>query len=136
MRGGALPLLAWGALLVVLLAINWIWTGDAIQVGSFAFAVLVIYAAAALLGLTRREALRPGAPEPRPEEPETVPQASIGAVMAALSVAAIVFGLTFGRFLIFFGAGMLVVSLGRLGLELRSQRQSREQIARSKDLSR
>ena len=38
MRGGAIPLLAWGALLVVLMAINWIWTGDAIQVGTFGFA--------------------------------------------------------------------------------------------------
>jgi Na+/H+-translocating membrane pyrophosphatase len=127
MRGGALPLLAWATLLVVLLAINWIWTGDAIQIGTFAFAALAIYAGAALLGQSNREALRPGAPEPRPE-PETVPQASIGAVIAGLSVAAILFGLTFGRFLIFFGAGMLVVALGRLALELRSQRQSREQI--------
>ena len=42
MRGGAIPVLAWGTLLAVLLAINWIWTGDAIQVGSFAFALLII----------------------------------------------------------------------------------------------
>ena len=33
MRGGSIPLLAWGALLAVLMVICWIWTGDAIQVG-------------------------------------------------------------------------------------------------------
>ena len=34
MRGGAIPLLAWATLLVILMAINWIWTGDPIQVGT------------------------------------------------------------------------------------------------------
>ena len=62
MRGGAIPLLAWGSLLVVLLAINWIWTGDAIQIGSFAFAALAVYAGAGLLALTGRSALRRGIP--------------------------------------------------------------------------
>ena len=38
MRGGALPLLGWGCLLVVLMAINWIWTDDTIQVATFGFA--------------------------------------------------------------------------------------------------
>jgi hypothetical protein len=126
-RGGALPLLAWGTLLVVLLAINWIWTGDAIQIGSFGYAALAIYSGAALLALGNSQALRRGAPEPDPD-PEALPEASVGAVGAGLSLAAIVFGLAFGRFFVFFGAGMLILALGRIGLELRSERDSRERL--------
>ena len=48
-RGGAIPLLAWGAALALLLAINWVWTGDAIQVGSFGFAVAVVWGAGGAL---------------------------------------------------------------------------------------
>jgi len=123
-RGGALPLFAWGALLLVLLALNWIWTGDAIQVGSFAFAALVIIAGGGLLALRSHEALRGGAPRVSRTR-ESVPQASFAAVLVGLSVGAILFGLTFGRFIVYFGAGMLVISLGRLALELRAERASR-----------
>ena len=42
MRGGALPLLFWGTLLLVLLAMNWIWEGRLIQVGPTAFALVVL----------------------------------------------------------------------------------------------
>jgi hypothetical protein len=124
-RGGAIPLLAWGTLLVVLLIINWIWTGDAIQVGSFAFAALVIYGAGLLLWLASREALRRGPPPPR-GEPEALPESSLGAVLIGFSVGCILFGLAWGRFLIYFGAGLLLLSLGRLVLELRSERESKE----------
>lgn len=124
MRGGAIPLLAWGTLLAVPLAINWIWTGDAIQVGEFGFAVLVIYGTAAALWLASRDAIRRGAPEAR-SEPEALPQASLAPVLVALSVAAILFGLVWANFLVYFGAGVLVLSLGRLALELRAERDSR-----------
>ena len=33
MRGGAWPLLGFGSLMVVMMAFNWIWTDDTIQVG-------------------------------------------------------------------------------------------------------
>ena len=49
MRGGAIPLLAWGTLLLVLLLGNWVWTEDTIQVGLFAMATGIIYATAARL---------------------------------------------------------------------------------------
>jgi hypothetical protein len=125
-RGGAIPLLAWGTLLVVLLAINWIWTSDAIQVGTFGFAALVIYGSAVVLWLARREALRRGPPEPR-GDPEAVPEASIAAVLLGLSVACILFGLAWAKFLVYFGAGTLALSLGRLWLELRSESASRRE---------
>jgi hypothetical protein len=129
MRGGSIPLLAWGTLLVVLLAINWIWTGDAIQVGTFAYAALSVYTAGALLWLLRREALRPGPPE-ADRAPEAMPEASVGAVTTGLSVACILFGMAWAKFLVYFGAGMLVLSLGRVALELRSERATRERAER------
>jgi hypothetical protein len=125
-RGGAIPLLAWGTLLLVLLAINWIWTDDAIQVSSFAFTVLAVYGAALLLWAAKREALRRGPPPPR-GDPEPVPEASLSAVLIGLSVACILFGLAWAKFLVYFGAGVLALALGRLWLELRAERRSRRE---------
>lgn len=124
MRGGAIPLLAWATLLVVLLVINWIWTGDAIQAGTFAFAALAIYCGALLLWLTRREAIRRGPPEPEAKA-EPVPESSVAAVLIGLAIGCILFGIAWATFLVWFGAGVLVLSLGRMALELRAERVSR-----------
>ncbi|HUO69052.1 MAG TPA: hypothetical protein VMV37_16040 [Gammaproteobacteria bacterium] len=129
MRGGAIPLLAWGTLLAAMLAINWIWTGDALQVGEFGFAVLVIYGGALLLWLASRDSITRGPPRPR-GEPETLPQVSLAPVLIALSVAAILFGLVWANFLVYVGAGTLALSLGRLGIELRAERDTRRRIER------
>jgi hypothetical protein len=132
MRGGAIPLLAWAVLLVILLVINWIWTGDAIQVATFAFAALAVAGGAGLMILrSRGRAIRRGAPEPDPG-PELLPAASTGAMLAALGVASIVFGFVFGTFPIYFGAGVLVVGIGRLAIELRSERATRSAAARER----
>jgi hypothetical protein len=132
MRGGAIPLLAWGTLLAVLMAINWIWTGDAIQVGSFGFAVLVIWGGAGLAILcSRGRALRPGSPEVD-GGPEVIPEASSGAMLAALGLASIVFGFVFGTFPIYFGAGLLLAAIGRLAIELRAERESRMRATRER----
>jgi hypothetical protein len=128
-RGGSIPLLAWGALLAVLMALCWIWTGDAIQVATFAFAVLVVWGGAALLAAEGgRESLRRGAP-PRVRRPEAIPTASLGAVLVAVAVGSIVFGFAFGRFLVYFGAGLLVVSLGIVLHEVRGQRRAEREAA-------
>jgi hypothetical protein len=127
MRGGAIPILAWAILLAVLMAGNWIWTGDAIQIGEFGFAVLAIVLTGLLLISRCREAIRRGPPEPSPRaRVEAIPDLSIGAAMAAIALASIGFGLDFGRFLIYFGFGLLALSLGRLGVELRATRESGE----------
>ncbi|HWF73783.1 MAG TPA: hypothetical protein VG186_10595 [Solirubrobacteraceae bacterium] len=127
MKGGAIPLLVWGAFLAVLGGLNWIWTGDAIQVGTFGFAILVVIVGAGALVLLSRDALGRGAPEPR-SDPEAVPDVSVGAVLAGLSVGSILFGLVFGTFFVYFGAGMLLASLGRLAFEVRSQRRSERSV--------
>ena len=121
MRGGAIPLLAWGTGLLVLLAINWIWTGDAIQVGTFWMATLIIYVGGGLLVLLHRSAMRKGPPRPR-TDPEAVPQQSFAATAVGLSVGCILFGAVWADFLVFFGVGVLVLALGRWVLELRAQR--------------
>jgi small neutral amino acid transporter SnatA (MarC family) len=119
-RGGAIPLLAWGTLLLVLLLGNWVWTQDTIQVGLFAMATGIIYATAALFIALNRQAVRRGPPTPA-SEPEAIPAASLAAVLVGLSIACIGFGLVWAGFLIYFGAGILVLSLGRLVLELRAE---------------
>lgn len=125
MRGGAIPVLCWAALLMALMALNWVWTGDTIQVASLAFAsLMVLGVAGAAVVLARRDALRRG-PPPVSDEPETVPHASLPAALAGIAVAAMGLGLAFGRFLIYFGAGLLIASLGRLTLELSAQRRAR-----------
>lgn len=124
MRGGALPILAWGCLLGTLMALNAIWTGDSIEIADFAFAILVVLATVLALTLaSRRRALRRGPPE-RVSAPDAAPDISFGAALAAIGFGALIFGLAFGHFFIYFGAGVIAVGLGRVGVELRSQRRT------------
>jgi uncharacterized iron-regulated membrane protein len=124
-RGGAIPLLAWGTILLVLYSGNWIWEGRPIQVATTVFAILVIYGGAALLWLARRDAIERGPPPAEPEI-DPIPEASTGAVLAALGVASILFGLAWALFLVYFGAGLLLAALGRIALELRAERRARK----------
>ena len=124
MRGGALPLLAWGTLLLVLSSINWIWEGRLIQAATTAFAILIVYGTALVLWSRRREAIRPG-PPPTETAPEALPSASVGAVIIGLAVACVLFGLVWAQFLVFFGLAMLALGLGRVTLERRDQRRAR-----------
>ncbi|MHB8657986.1 MAG: hypothetical protein ACYC91_08520 [Solirubrobacteraceae bacterium] len=113
----------------MLLSINWIWTGDAIQVGQFGFAILVVWGSALLLWLLARDAVRRGPPAQR-SDPEVLPAASLAAVTTGLSVACILFGVVWAQFFVLFGAGILIASLSRLALELRAERASRRRIGR------
>lgn len=133
MRGGAIPLLVWGSLIAVILALNWVWTGDAIQVASFAFTVLTVLGWALALVLQRpREALRRGQPSPS-DEPQTVSSASYGSMLLAVGAATIVFGLAFGQFLVFFGAGLMVVAAGVVARELHAERRARQSWRRGQE---
>ena len=126
MRGGALPVIVWGCLLGALMATNAIWTGDTIQIGTFAFAMLVIVASVVALAVSsRRRALRRGAPE-HEQRPDAVPDISFGAALAAVGFGALIFGLAFGHFFIYFGAALVGIGMARVGVELRSQRRTLE----------
>ncbi len=124
MRGGAIPVIAWGTLLLVLFIGNWIWDGKAVNAAEAAFASLIIYSAALGLWLARRESVRRGPPPPRTRI-EASPSMSLGAVLAGIAVGSILFGLVWAQFLFIFGIGLLVVAVGRLVLEVRSERESR-----------
>jgi hypothetical protein len=127
MRGGAIPVLAWATLLLILFIGNWIWDAKPVNAATAGFAALVIYAVGAALWLARREAIRRGPPAPS-AEPQAIPQMSLGAALAGLSVAAILFGFVWAQFLVFFGAALLVVSLARVYREWRTERLSRGRI--------
>src|SRR5947209_18607250 len=102
MRGGSIPMLAWGTLLLILLAINWVWTGDAIQVGMFAFAALAVYGFALAFLALARDSIRRGPPK-LTTEPQAAPELSLSAVAIGLSIAAILFGFVWAHFLVYFG---------------------------------
>lgn len=124
MRGGAIPLAVWGLVLAVLFALNVVWTGKGLNAAMAAFAVVATFGfAAAFLFLRPREAFRRGDPDAT-EEPAAIPSASIGSVLLAVGAAAIVYGFAFGHFLIYFGAGLMVVSIGILAREVTAQRRA------------
>jgi Na+/H+-translocating membrane pyrophosphatase len=124
-RGGSIPLLAWGVLLAVLLVVNAVWTSDTIQVALFGFAAGIVFLGALAFSVASRgESLRRGAPAAS-SDPEAVPTSSLGAVMVAVGFAALMFGLVFGRFLVYFGAGVVIASLGQVTRELRDERRAR-----------
>jgi hypothetical protein len=126
MRGGAIPIVTWGTILLVLCAGNWVWDDKPVNGAVATAAVAIVYAFGVALWLACREAIRPGPPE-RAKEPESVAQVSVAAVMIGLSIGCALFGLVWAKFLLYFGAGTLALSLGRLAVELRSERATRRQ---------
>lgn len=125
MRGGAIPILAWGTILLVLAVGNWVWNDKPVNSGAASAAVLIIYGFGAAVWLARRrEALRRGPPDQR-AEPESVPQTSLAAVGIGVSAGCALFGLAWARFLVDFGIVLFIVSVGRLVIEVRAERASR-----------
>jgi hypothetical protein len=121
-RGGSLPLLVWGTLVLAALVGNWIWTDDWIQVATFGVAVLIIYGCAAVLAVrSRRESLRRGPPLPSTRA-EALARFSPGAFLLALGFASLMFGFVFGRFFVYFGGGLMVVGAGLIAIERRGER--------------
>ena len=57
-----------------------------------------------------------------------MPSASLAALIAGLAFGCFVFGLAFGHFPIYFGAGLLIAALGRLALEVRAERRARRRL--------
>lgn len=124
MRGGAIPILTWGTILLVLAIGNWVWDDKTVNGLAASGAVAIIYLFGLAVWLARREAIRPGPPEPR-LEPESIPQASLAAVGMGVSVGCALFGLAWAKFLFDFGIALFIVSVGRLALEVRAERASR-----------
>lgn len=123
MRGGAIPVLCWGTLVLLLLGMNAIWTGDLLQVVMFGFAVAVVYGTALGLWVAHRQALHSGPPTLR-EDAEAVPSISLAALTLGVANGAMLFGVVFGKFLVFTGAAVWLLAAGRLIVEVRAQRRS------------
>ncbi|MFL5822879.1 MAG: hypothetical protein ACJ764_05485 [Solirubrobacteraceae bacterium] len=123
MRGGSIPLFLWGTGLLVLLAVNAVWTHSGIQAGMFAFAVAAVWGTALAVSIRHPEALRRGAPIRSPA-PEAAPQTSLAAMVLGVAIGAMLFGVVFGRFLVYVGAGVWLLAAGRLAVEVRAQRRS------------
>ena len=127
MRGGAIPILAWGTILLLLAIGNWMWNGRLVGGLAASGAVAIIYLFGLAVWLARREAIRRGPPEPR-EDPETIPQTSLAAVGIGVSAGCALFGLAWAKFLLDFGIALFIVSVGRMALEFRAERASRRQV--------
>jgi O-antigen ligase len=126
-RGGAIPAIAWGTILLVLAIGNAVWDAKPVN-GIEAFvATAIVYFVALLIWLARRDAIRRGPPRPETEL-EPVPQASTGAVFIAISLATILFGFAWSKFFVYFGGGILLLSLGRLAIEIRSERTTNRRV--------
>jgi hypothetical protein len=126
MRGGAIPILAWGTILLVLAIGNWVWNDRLVAGLAASGAVAIIYLFGLAVWLARREAIRRGPPGQRAEL-ETLPQTSLAAVGIGVSAGCALFGLAWAKFLLDFGIALFIVSVGRMALELRAERASRRQ---------
>jgi hypothetical protein len=121
-RGGAIPILAWGLLLFILFIGNSVWNVRLVDSLAAGFAALAIFLfGAALILLGGRTAVRRGPPE-HSADPTPVAAASVGAAACGVAIACILFGFVFGSFLIYFGAGLLAFALGRVVVEVRAER--------------
>ena len=124
MRGGAIPILAWGTILLVLAIGNWVWNSKPVGGAAASAAVVIIYGFGVAMWLARREAIRRGPPAAS-DEGEAIPQTSLSAMLIGLSVGCALFGLAWAKFLLYFGIAMFVLGVGRLFSELRAERASR-----------
>lgn len=112
------------SLITVLLAAHWIWTDDTIENATFGFAIGVAFIWVLVLRARGSEALQPGPPGP-PAELETIPSASLGAVLVAFSLVTVSVGFVFGSFLVFIGAGLFVAAAWLLTREILDERRAR-----------
>ena len=112
MRGAALMLLAWAALLgmnaTVLAALG----GDTLEVALLGGAAAGVALLAALVAASRpREAAAPRA----------IPDLSFPAALAAVAVSGLVLGSEVGRWLVLISAALLVLAIAGLAREVRAR---------------
>jgi hypothetical protein len=111
----AIPLLVWAALLTTLAVILWVWTSDDLPPAIFSGAAGIAWLVG-LYGLLRGRALA---------RVHMAPDLSLPSALAALAIAMLVLGALIGRWLVFVGAGVLVIALAGVARELRAERRWR-----------
>jgi hypothetical protein len=120
MTGGARPLLIWVLLLSAAGILNAIWTGDLIQIATFAAAVVAVLTLITFQVIANPDAIKRGEPGGRGRE--ALVHGSFAAAFTAVGFATFAFGFVFGHFFVYCGAGMVLAGLGRLVGEWRAQR--------------
>jgi hypothetical protein len=114
MRGESAVVLFWGLLVSGLAAGLAVFTTEALQLGLFLAAITVtVLTGIALWAFPRRE------------RPRRIRDLSLPTLALAAGVALLVFGVGFGRWLMFVGAGVVVVALGAIARETRAGREVR-----------
>jgi hypothetical protein len=111
----AVPFFAWAALLSVLASVLWVWTSDDLPPAVFTGAAGVVW----LAGLVALFVPRPTAGS------RAAPDLSLASAFVAFAVATLVLGALIGRWLVYVGAGLLLVGLAGVARELRAQRRAR-----------
>jgi hypothetical protein len=111
----AVPMFAWAAFLTVLAVVLWFWTSDALPPAVFTGSAAIAWAAGFVALATRRPLRRVRA----------APDLSVASALVAFAVAMLVLGALLGRWLVYLGAGTLLVGLGGVARELRAQRRVR-----------
>ena len=117
--------LAWGTYLATLTIILWIWWGhwlSVLQLGSAAIAAVLI--ALAVVLVYRQGKL--GATPKAGRERRVLADVSPGAALTGIALAGMLYGAEFGFFLVLICAGLLVLGVAQLGIELRAERQRRQ----------
>jgi Na+/H+-translocating membrane pyrophosphatase len=122
-RGGAIPIFLWGTLLLILMVINVIWARSGIQAATFAYAIAAVYGTAFVLTILRRDSMRKGPPAREPA-PEAIPRNSLAAMTLGIAIGTMMFGVVFGKFLVFIGGAVWLLAAGRLVVEVRAERRS------------
>jgi hypothetical protein len=116
----AVQVLIWAGWLTLLTVILWIWWGEILNTGELAGAALLTAAVAAGYAFFHR-----GRRQDEPSEVRMLPDVSVGATVTALGLCGMLFGAEFGLFFVLICAGVTAVGVGRLAVELVSERRQR-----------
>jgi hypothetical protein len=129
MRGGAIPLIVWGTINLILVAIDWVWEGTTgspsfhVNLAITAYLLLAVFVPAIVYVLVHREAGRKGPPG-HERGLHAMPRISLASAGLAVAAGLIAYGVVFGKFLVFIGLGLLIAAAGRLGRELVAQQRT------------
>jgi hypothetical protein len=138
MRGGAIPFIVWALLNLILLIIAAIWDGGGlhnrgIHVGLTGYTVLVIFLGGLVLLALHRRSIHKGPPEYVPKA-DPLPRLSFAGAGFGLGCGVAAFGIPFGKFLIYIGGAVILLSLGVLARELAWQHRTMRTVRRERRL--
>jgi amino acid transporter len=130
-RRAAIPLVVWAVLLTCAAVALWIYSHSWLNATLITGAAVLTYLIA--LGFVIRHRRMPDASEAR-AHPElavrAVPDLSFGSALIGIAIATMVFGVEFGLFLVYIGAGLLLLGVVILAIEVRGERRALREAGR------